>query len=402
MIRLGFLSTHPIQYTTPLFRKLAARRDVDFCVYYCHQASPQEQSAAGFGVPFDWDIGLLGGYEHRFLKNISAKPATSGFWGMDIPEIGSQIAKDKLDALIINGWHFKGAFQGMFACWRQRVPVLLKSDSFLLTARSRSTLAVKRLTYPRFMRRAGGFLAAGQLARDYFVHYGADPERIFVVPHCLDDVRIGEDARRYAPERARIRATWNIGEGDIAWVFAGKFIEKKRPLDFVKSVAELNRQDGKSVGIMIGDGPLRRECEEYASSHNVPVRFVGFLNQSEIVRGYLAGDALILPSSAGETWGLVVNEAMLCGLPCFVSDQVGCGPDLIEEGMTGAVFSFGDPLGCARKLRQYARADLLTRMGGTARTRSVRYSVEAVADKLTTAVTKTIDIHSKSERRLGE
>src|SRR6185437_2114452 len=171
MIRLGFLTTHPIQYTTPLFRKLAARSDVDLRVYYCHNATPQEQSAAGFGVPFEWDIGLLGGYEHTFLENVAARPATSGFWGMDVPGIGGQIEQDKLDALLINGWHFKGAFQAMFAGRRHRVPILLRSDSHLLTARSRITLAVKSLTYPRFIRRADGFLAAGQLAKNYFLHY---------------------------------------------------------------------------------------------------------------------------------------------------------------------------------------------------------------------------------------
>jgi glycosyltransferase involved in cell wall biosynthesis len=183
-----------------------------------------------------------------------------------------------------------------------------------------------------------------------------------------------------------------VKEGQIAWLFAGKFTETKRPLDFVKTIAELNRKDGndgKSAGIMIGDGPLRRDCEEYARIHQVPVRFVGFLNQSEIVRGYIAGNALLLPS-AGETWGLVVNEAMLCGLPCFVSDQVGCAPDLIEDGLTGAVFPFGDSVACARVLRQYAAPEILARMGETARSRSAKFSAKVVADTLVQAVNATI------------
>jgi glycosyltransferase involved in cell wall biosynthesis len=393
MIRLSFFSTHPVQYDTPLFRKLAARPDVNLRVYYCHQASPQEQSSAGFGVAFDWDISLLGGYEHTFLENVSSKPATSGFRGMDVPGITKQIAEDKPDALIINGWHFKGAFQAMIACWRQGVPFLLRSDSQLPTARSPLTLAAKRLAYPRFIRRAGGFLPAGQLAKKYFLHYGAAPERIFIVPRCVDDERIAAAAGQQINDRERTRAAWNVNDEQIAWLFAGKFIEKKRPLDFVKTIANLNREngnDGKSVGIMIGDGPLRRDCEEYARIHNVPIRCVGFLNQSEIAGGYIAGDALLLPSSAGETWGLVVNEAMLCGLPCFVSDQVGCGPDLIEEGSTGAVFPFGDPVSCARVLRHYASREVLGRMGETARSRCDKFSVNVVADALTQAVNKTI------------
>jgi len=60
-----------------------------------------------------------------------------------------------------------------------------------------------------------------------------------------------------------------------------------------------------------------------------PASFTGFLNQSEISRAYVAADALVLPSDAGETWGLVVNEAMASGLPCIVSEACGCAEDLV-------------------------------------------------------------------------
>jgi glycosyltransferase involved in cell wall biosynthesis len=389
-MRVGFLHTHPVQYCTPLFREMAARSEVDIQVYYCHQATPQEQSAAGFGVAFDWDTSLLGGYRHTFLNNVAAKPQIAGFWGMDVPDMGSQIASDKVDALVIHGWHYKAAWQAMAACKRQRIPFLLRSDSQLGTQRSQSTLLIKRLTYPRFIRRADGCLPTGHLSREYFLYYGAAPEKVFVVPHCVDDQRIRSEAQHWLSERDAIRAAWGITDAKIAWIFAGKFIEKKRPMDFVRVVEGLNRQDQRSVGIMIGDGPLRQECEEYAHAHDVPIKFAGFLNQSEIVRGYIAGDALILPSSAEETWGLVVNEAMLCGLPCFVSDQVGCAHDLIQCGETGDVFPFGDVASGAGVLAKYASEPLLRRMGNIAATRAHRFSVSEVSNRFIEAVRATI------------
>lgn len=51
--------------------------------------------------------------------------------------------------------------------------------------------------------------------------------------------------------------------------------------------------------------------------------------RSEIGRAYAAADALVLPSDAKETWGLVVNEAMASGLPCVVSAACGCADDLL-------------------------------------------------------------------------
>ena len=84
--------------------------------------------------------------------------------------------------------------------------------------------------------------------------------------------------------------------------------------------------------------------------HTLPVSFAGFLNQGEIPAAYAACDALVLPSDYGETWGLVVNEAMACGVPAVVSDAVGCGPDLVEEGQTGMIFPLGDIPALARAI----------------------------------------------------
>ena len=67
--RLGVLASHPIQYQAPLFRELA--RQLDLTVYYAHRQTPEAQALAGFGVPFDWDVDLLAGYEHRFLDNVA-------------------------------------------------------------------------------------------------------------------------------------------------------------------------------------------------------------------------------------------------------------------------------------------------------------------------------------------
>jgi glycosyltransferase involved in cell wall biosynthesis len=56
-------------------------------------------------------------------------------------------------------------------------------------------------------------------------------------------------------------------------------------------------------------------------------------------RTYAAGDLLVLPSQgSGETWGLVVNEAMNLGKPIVVSSHVGCGPDLVRPGQNGWIF----------------------------------------------------------------
>jgi glycosyltransferase involved in cell wall biosynthesis len=123
------------------------------------------------------------------------------------------------------------------------------------------------------------------------------------------------------------------------------------------------------------------------SSGRVPVRFTGFLNQSEIAKAYIAADMLVLPSDGGETWGLVVNEAMCCGRPCIVSDQVGCGPDLVQSGQTGAVFPLGDVDALAKLMVAFAGDEkLLQQMGIRCRQLMHGCSVQTAVDGVVAAL----------------
>jgi glycosyltransferase involved in cell wall biosynthesis len=117
------------------------------------------------------------------------------------------------------------------------------------------------------------------------------------------------------------------------------------------------------------------------------VTFAGFLNQSEIVQAYVAADCLVLPSDAGETWGLVVNEAMASGRPALVSDLVGCAEDLIEPQVTGDRFVFGDWNALADQLIQYGSEPAQLRaMGTEVRSRIQSYSSDAAAEGMYAAV----------------
>ncbi len=80
----------------------------------------------------------------------------------------------------------------------------------------------------------------------------------------------------------------------------------------------------------------------HAAAHGTPCSFGGFLNQQQIGAAYALADVLALPSNGEETWGLVVNEAMACGVPAILSYGVGCPPDLIMEGKTGFAFRHGN------------------------------------------------------------
>ena len=82
---------------------------------------------------------------------------------------------------------------------------------------------------------------------------------------------------------------------------------------------------------------MRQELQHLcAAVPAVSARFVGFQNQTQLSQYYHASDLLAIPSRSAETWGVVVNEALLHGLPCVTTTAVGCHEDLIVPKVTGA------------------------------------------------------------------
>jgi glycosyltransferase involved in cell wall biosynthesis len=122
-----------------------------------------------------------------------------------------------------------------------------------------------------------------------------------------------------------------------------------------------------------------------AARAGVEVRPLGFRNQGELSRFYHAADMLVLPSRASETWGLVTNEALLHGLPAVVSDRVGCAPDLVTDGGTGAIFAAGSAASLAAALQRtwplVGREDVRD----ACRQRAARYSVHRAAEGIAQA-----------------
>jgi glycosyltransferase involved in cell wall biosynthesis len=336
-LRLGFLVSHPIQYYAPIFRELA--KGCDLTVFFAHRQTGEGQAEAGFGVAFDWDVDLLAGYRSCFLTNIARQPSVDRFGGCDTPAIASEIERGRFDAFVVPGWGLRSYLQAERACRRARVPVMVRGDSQLPGRRSPVVRLAKALLYRRMMGRFEGYLYVGQRSREYFERYGAPKSRLFFAPHCVDNAVFSGAAPRTRSTTGRRRL-----------LFAGKMIERKRPLDLVRA-AVLLRGRGADVELAFaGSGELEAELKRATDHAGVPAVFHGFVNQSALPATYAAADLLVLPSDARETWGLVVNEAMACGLPAVVSDAVGCGPDLVEEGATGAVFRLGDVEGLANAI----------------------------------------------------
>ncbi len=376
--RLAIVSTHPIQYHSAWFRALASNSQVELEVLFCHQPTAREHAESGFEVEFEWDSKLLEGYQYRFLNNTASRPSVHGFHGTDTPEIKTLVSD--YDAVIVNGWHYKSAWQTIHCCWQARKPVMVKGDSHLHDPRPLTTRILKWPFYRWFIPRLDACLAAGSWSRDYYLHYGAKPDRIFFVPHAVDPELFSASANSTSSMHTGLRGEFQLDSSRTAFLYVGKFTRGKRPMDFVRGIDMTARSGAPVMGLMVGDGPMKPVCEAYARENGIPIRFTGFINQSRMAAAYLAADALVVPSAA-ETWGVTVSEAMACGRPCIVSDRVGSGPDLVEPGKTGASYPVGDIDTLSSLLAAFAQEPLkLRQMGESARLKIDGYSVPAAVD----------------------
>jgi len=200
------------------------------------------------------------------------------------------------------------------------------------------------------LRAFDAYLAVGRRATEYLERLGARDARIFPAPHAVDNALFEASAGPFQKPAARqaVRARFGLGMGEFVALFVGKLDAVKRPLDLVRGMARVG-PGGRLL--VVGAGPLEQACRDEAEALGVRVSWVGLLNQTELGAAYAAADCLVLPS-ASESWGLVVNEALATGLPCVVSDQVGCAPDLVLPGRTGEVYPAGDVDALARALKR--------------------------------------------------
>jgi glycosyltransferase involved in cell wall biosynthesis len=381
-IKLAIVATHPIQYQLPWFRALAARPEISLQVYYA-MLPDQQQQGVGFGVNFSWDIPLFEGYDWKVLENKARAPGLGHFWGTSTPGIYTTLRTDRPDALIITGWQSRCLLQALLACMRLRIPVIIRAESNALRVRRWWVRMIHRALLSRF----DAYLCIGQANRDFYLGYGVPAEKIHPTHYFVDNQRIEAQAGEIAPRREALREEWGIAAHKTCFLFAGKLQEKKRIFDLLNALKAALANHADLHLLVAGSGEQLAQAQAMVQAEQLPVTFAGFLNQREITRAYVASDCLVLPSDYGETWGLVVNEAMVCGLPAIVSDRVGCGPDLVSEGRTGLIFPYADVKALAQCLCRMATEPAQRQaMGAQARAHVAGYSVEnAVAGTLAAA-----------------
>src|SRR5882672_736511 len=389
---LAVIETHPVQYHAPVYRKLQESFGIPVTAVYGSDFSVEGYRDAEFGAQFAWDTDLLAGYDQIFLSRIS-KGGARNFEEISTQGMEGTLRKLAPSAVLVLGYspHFNRA--AFYHAWKAKHPILFRGET---TDHARSRSAVKALARDVFLRqcyhRSAKLLYIGQHSYQHFKRLNCPDDKLVFSPYGVDisPFHVDDDAR--AKMRPEARQSLNISEEDIVLLFSGKLSHRKGPDLILQAVKQMPTELREKINVVfLGSGQLRDELEKMAQDPpQVKVSFPGFQNQTQLSRFYHAADLLILPSRESETWGLVVNEALHHGLPCVVSEAVGCAPDIVESNITGTVFETGSSQSLASALQQVFRFIRRDETRRNCRQKVSAYSMENAANGIADAYRQVV------------
>ena len=383
-VRLAYLVSHPIQYQAPLLRRIAQEPDIDLTVFFGSDFSLRSYQDEGFGVDVKWDVPLLDGYRHKFLPAIRdngtqtvTTPLNYGIFS----ELRGRNGEPGFDLLWTHGYNMINALHGMLAAKALGIPVLVRADVWLRDrSRSGPKLLLKKLFFQSLKNMVAGVLPVGTLNAEYWQHYLSEEVPLFLMPYAVDNSYFQRRSREAATTREELRKELRLDAGRPVILFASKLQHRKHCSDLLDAYAHLLNDETdqpRPYLLIVGDGEERAALEEKARSSGLAdIRFCGFRNQSELPRFFDLSSVFVLPARH-EPWGLVVNEAMNAARPVVLSDDIGCQPDLITDGIEGFVFPVGDVTALTEALRRVlATPETATQMGQRALDRINHWSFE--------------------------
>jgi glycosyltransferase involved in cell wall biosynthesis len=351
------VASHPVQYMAPLFRRMAKEPALELQVAYC---SLRGAAAKGYDPDFraalQWDVPLLDGYPWIEVPNQGS--GEESFWGLNNPGLRDVIRSGAFDAVL----GYLGYVRASFWIARRAAKscgaaFLFGTDAHSLAPRDakRWKVGLKRAFWPWLFRQGDQIFVPSSGTFELIRSLGIPAERITLTPYAVDNEWWKTESAKV--NRDEVRAGWGVSAEQPVILFCAKLAPWKRPMDLLRAFAQAQAVLPGAQLMFAGDGAQRGELEAESASLDLQerVRFLGFMNQSQLPALYTAADLMVLPSEY-EPFAVVVNEAMCCGCPVMVSDRVGAARDLVAPVRTEFVFRTGDVAALASAL-QIAFAD---------------------------------------------
>jgi glycosyltransferase involved in cell wall biosynthesis len=243
--------------------------------------------------------------------------------------------------------------------------------------------------------RVDGVLTPGRDGRAFARRYGTADDRILTVPQVIDVDHFRSGSAISPSERDLLRA--ELGLTGVVFLYVGRLWSGKGLSFLLDAFRALEQANIDSTLLLVGDGPdeddLRRRCLEIGARNVV---FAGFHHRDSLPRLYAASDVFVFPT-LGDPFGLVVLEAMACGLPVIATTASGEIHDRVTDGSNGFIVPAGDSAELLDRMTILARdPKLRARMGGVSVQRAIGQTPDFWAQEFEEAIESLLAISPAS------
>lgn len=255
----------------------------------------------------------------------------------------------KYDLVLAYDYHIKNAIRLELACIKNKVPYIMNLDGAFIRKNF-----IKNIIKRYLVTHAAGCFASGNHAAEYFKYFGADENKIYY--HPFTSLHADEILKEPLSEVEKAKYKKKLGVDKPKMVLTiGQFIHRK---GFDVLLEAWNKElDENCSLVIVGGGEEESQYQQYITDHNLKnVQLVGFKQKEEIFEYYKAADLFVLPTRE-DIWGLVINEAMACGLPVVSTNMCLGAVELIENGVNGYIVPVNDSKELAEAMKKMLRAN---------------------------------------------
>jgi len=358
-------------YRIPVFNALARREDVELHVIFLSRTDSSMRQWRVYEEEIQFSYDVLPSWRRRLGKfNV--------LLNRGMPE---SLRKFGPDVIVCGGYNYISSWQALRWAKGHHVPFILWSESTGNDSRSRH--APMEFLKSKFVGSCDGFVVPGQSARDYLLSLGVKSEDISVAPNAVDTALFASAGATVRQHETQLRAQLALPER--YFLFVGRLVPGKGVSDLLDAYTHLPPVLREQVGLVFaGEGPMRAELESRARDIRPgTVHFAGFVHRETLAAYYALAECFVFPTRT-DPWGLVVNEAMACGLPVICTRVAGCAADLVHEN--GRLVSVANVAELSGAMEDIAtQAEVREQMGKQSRQRIEAYSPERCAAGLALA-----------------
>lgn len=286
------------------------------------------------------------------------------------------INKFKPDVVNVPGYYEPAMNLVLFYCRLKGIKVVISADS---TEGDNPNIWWREALKRFVVTKAHGFFCYGTKSAEYIYKLGMKPKHILVANNAVDNARVENVYKEAIFDRKANKESYQLRKYNF--IYVGRLISVKNLDNLLAAYKPLaNTEWGL---IILGDGSEEEKLKKYvAENHLDGVRFIVGQAWYDVPKILTLGDVFILPSYS-EPWGLVVNEAMACGMPVIVSNKCGSAFDVVEEDKNGYTFDPYNVEALTNVFNKFVEEpDKIVPFGKLSREIIKRYSPEQVAQEM--------------------